>query len=363
MRITAKNAISGRGHNAQVSIAKALGIILMVMGHAGCPEYLHDFIYLFHMPLFYFLSAYFFRDIKVVNHVEQYVVRKFKNLYWPYIKWSIIFLLLHNLFYKIGFYDNSLSWQELFINVKCSIRGMWQGERMLGAYWFLISLFWESLLFGLIIWVKHKTKLRYFDLIAVVFLFLLGYFAPIDFRINREMVILPIFYMGYWAGTHEVNFSVSKFHLCMLLLVCLSLLCYLATFMKVHVGLGEFYNPILFIIGSLAGINLIILFSGLIKSYLIGRWLDLLGEVTMSVLTFHFLFFKILTLLLVWVGIYPQEALLQWPVASGHSYNNLWVLYTLVGVLGPISCRALIKRFTLKKILAKALSFNHNTRS
>ena len=277
MRTTVENTSVSRGHNAQVSIAKALGIILMVMGHAGCPGYLHDFIYLFHMPLFFFLSAYFFRDAKVVDSAGQYVLRKFKNLYWLYIKWSIIFLLLHNLFCRIGFYDNSLSWQELFVNVKCSVRGMWQGERMLGAYWFLISLFWESLLFGLIIWVKHKTKFRYFDLIAVVLLFLVGYYAPIDLLLNREMDILPIFYLGYWAGTHKMDFPISRSHLLIALSVCLPLLCYLATFMKVDVGQGKFYNSILFLVGSLAGIYLMIILSGLINSLRVGRWLDIVG--------------------------------------------------------------------------------------
>ncbi len=277
MRTTVENTSVSRGHNAQVSIAKALGIILMVMGHAGCPGYLHDFIYLFHMPLFFFLSAYFFRDAKVVDSAGQYVVRKFKNLYCPYIKWSIIFLLLHNLFCRIGFYDNSLSWQELFVNVKCSVRGMWQGERMLGGYWFLISLFWESLLFGLIIWVKHKTKFRYFDLIAVVLLFLVGYYAPIDLLLNREMDILPIFYLGYWAGTHKMDFPISRSHLLIALSVCLPLLCYLATFMKVDVGQGKFYNSILFLVGSLAGIYLMIILSGLINSLRVGRWLDIVG--------------------------------------------------------------------------------------
>ena len=277
MRTTVENTSVSRGHNAQVSIAKALGIILMVMGHAGCPGYLHDFIYLFHMPLFFFLSAYFFRDAKVVDSAGQYVVRKFKNLYLPYIKWSIIFLLLHNLFCRIGFYDNSLSWQELFVNVKCSVRGMRQGERMLGAYWFLISLFWESLLFGLIIWVKHKTKFRYFDLIAVVLLFLVGYYAPIDLLLNREMDILPIFYLGYWAGTHKMDFPISRSHLLIALSVCLPLLCYLATFMKVDVGQGKFYNSILFLVGSLAGIYLMIILSGLINSLRVGRWLDIVG--------------------------------------------------------------------------------------
>lgn len=68
-------------HNSQISIAKAIGIILMVAGHSGCPEYMHDFIYMFHMPLFFFLSAYFFREEKVTFHCGQFVMRKIKNLY------------------------------------------------------------------------------------------------------------------------------------------------------------------------------------------------------------------------------------------------------------------------------------------
>lgn len=39
--------------NNYIAIAKALGIMLMVVGHSGCPDYLYRFIYMFHMPLFF----------------------------------------------------------------------------------------------------------------------------------------------------------------------------------------------------------------------------------------------------------------------------------------------------------------------
>lgn len=38
--------------NNYISIAKGIGIILMVAGHCRFP-YLLDFIYMFHMPLFF----------------------------------------------------------------------------------------------------------------------------------------------------------------------------------------------------------------------------------------------------------------------------------------------------------------------
>lgn len=331
-------------HNSQISIAKAIGIILMVAGHSGCPEYMHDFIYLFHMPLFFFLSAYFFREEKVTFHCGQFVMRKFKNLYWPYIKWSFIFLLLHNVFYGIGFYDSSLSWQDIWVNAKRSVLGMWQGEKMLGAYWFLISLFWESVLFGFVVWLKHKTQSRYFDLIVVVALFLVGYYAPVNFLINREMVLLPIFYVGYIASKRKVDLTASKCHSTVALLLCLPALAMMAMNTKIEVGQSIFGNPMLFLAGSFMGIFLVLIISDKLVHTLLGKWLDLLGGVTMSILTFHFLSFKVLTLLLVSVGVYSRDVLSQWPVPSGHAYNNLWVLYAVVGVVAPFSIQVIVRR-------------------
>lgn len=41
-----------------VDASKAIGILLMVAGHSSLPKYLSDWIYSFHMPLFFILSGY-----------------------------------------------------------------------------------------------------------------------------------------------------------------------------------------------------------------------------------------------------------------------------------------------------------------
>ena len=43
-----------------ISIAKAIGICLVVIGHSGAPEYVVKYIYSFHMPLFMLISGYLF---------------------------------------------------------------------------------------------------------------------------------------------------------------------------------------------------------------------------------------------------------------------------------------------------------------
>lgn len=44
--------------NHSIDIAKAICIILMVVGHSGCPIPLRSFIYMFYMPCFFFISGY-----------------------------------------------------------------------------------------------------------------------------------------------------------------------------------------------------------------------------------------------------------------------------------------------------------------
>lgn len=44
--------------NITLDIMKGIGIILMVIGHSGCPPFLKNFIYTFHMPLFFMISGY-----------------------------------------------------------------------------------------------------------------------------------------------------------------------------------------------------------------------------------------------------------------------------------------------------------------
>lgn len=45
-----------------VDLAKGVGIILVIAGHACCPEIPHAFIYAFHMPLFFFFRGFLSAD-------------------------------------------------------------------------------------------------------------------------------------------------------------------------------------------------------------------------------------------------------------------------------------------------------------
>ena len=51
-----------------MDVFRGTGIILMIMGHIGFGDYFDIFIHAFHMPMFFFISGFFFK------HKEKYEV-------------------------------------------------------------------------------------------------------------------------------------------------------------------------------------------------------------------------------------------------------------------------------------------------
>ena len=73
----------------------------MVAGHAEGPAILVGFLYTFHMPLFFIAAGYFFSQ-KAMDDPWNFCHKRFKGLYIPFIKWSVIYLLLHNVWHYFG---------------------------------------------------------------------------------------------------------------------------------------------------------------------------------------------------------------------------------------------------------------------
>lgn len=140
-----------------LDIAKAICIILMVIGHSDCPKYLHDFIYMFHMPCFFFISGWLLND-KYVKDVKTGLIQKAKGSYYPFVKWTLIFLLFHNVFASMHIYENSYSWQTFIERIVRAFM-MTGSESLLGGFWFLISLFWASIISLLFFYMLSKNSI------------------------------------------------------------------------------------------------------------------------------------------------------------------------------------------------------------
>lgn len=152
-----------------ISMTKGIAIILMVMVHARFSRYGHDFVSMFHMPLFFFMSGFCFKEA-YLSDWKGYIWKRIKGAYLPYVKWGLFFLLLHNVFFSLNIYSGEYGFRgevsELYTTQDFLRHGLWivgsmnGAEHMIGGYWFLHSYFIAAIISFAIIWL-FRRKLEY----------------------------------------------------------------------------------------------------------------------------------------------------------------------------------------------------------
>lgn len=112
-----------------VDLSKFVGIFAMVWGHSGVNENMDIIIHAFHMPLFFFLSGYLYKDGEIK--------KKAKTLLIPYFTFGIGLFLLWKIISKII----SL---PVYYGIPELIRGLFYDNAVLSPYagiqWFLTCL-------------------------------------------------------------------------------------------------------------------------------------------------------------------------------------------------------------------------------
>lgn len=125
----------------------------MVGGHCRMP-FTH-FIYLFHMAIFFMASGYCFNasNSETMQDVLSFVKRKFKGLWFPYVLWTAVFSLLHNV---LIYSPDHWSISEIGKNIIKSF--FLHGHTQLGsALWFISALMQIAVLYCCIDYVIKKV--------------------------------------------------------------------------------------------------------------------------------------------------------------------------------------------------------------
>lgn len=151
--------INVQRRNPMISIAKAIGIILMVIGHVFDKESwgIH-FIYMFHMPLFFVLSGYFFKEPRSATELFKLAKKKILGLYVPYLSWTILFILVHNLLLNFEIGENVYSSTTIVHCIAKSALTFVTTEKVLVGFWFLKALFSAILFLALFSFATRRIQ-------------------------------------------------------------------------------------------------------------------------------------------------------------------------------------------------------------
>ena len=338
-------------HNNYITIAKAIGIILMVIGHSGCPQLLFKFIYLFHMPLFFFCSGIFYKEMSSKGSVTIFLKKRVLGLYIPFVKWSVSFLLLHNLLLAIGVYNSHYGYEggsfcysvtDVIKRLGLILFTMTGYEELLGGFWLIRSLFVSCLLIAFISFIlrfsfKYKHELIcFFFLIITIFL---RRFVP-DVEFFREVSMGSfgaLFYMlGYLLSSYPRLWQ-NKYGA---VTCCLFLFIFLYYF-RSSVSMRCGYNKVIpFSLSAISGTLLTIYVSKLIEKRIsiVKRTLYYIGNHTLEILSLHFLSFRLVSFLFTVIYEIDVIHIAEHPVIKNinipHSY--WWLIYAIAGIVIPL---------------------------
>lgn len=337
--------MSSNYRNNYISIAKAIGIILMVIGHSGCPSIISRFIYLFHMPLFFVCSGYFFKEILDKNSLLYFYKRRINHLYFPYLKWSFLFLLLHNLFYYTYISPKSPYILDDYIKQLPIIIFMTDFELLLRPFWFIKALVISSILVASLSFLRNTifTRLSNESMLFILLLFtLICKYLIINLPLLGDISIITLssayLYLGILFQEYEncIPLRISTAAI-MFTTIVLGNALFVGT---IDMRYTTTYSIIPYFILSIFGILTTYYISQRLEfiSYL-NKCLHYIGNHTMPIFVLNLLSLKIGSLFKVWIYKMPTEAISSYPIIFDHN-DCFWIIYTIIGVTIPLLIEA-----------------------
>lgn len=342
--------------NTAIDLIKGMGIFCMVAGHGGAP--FRDFIYLFHMAIFFIASGYCYRSTNSdsLYSVFVFIRRKFKTLWFPYVLWTSIYFLCHNLFIKIHVYTDDLlileyggdivEYMPFSDIIKNILKAFFFASyaQMGGAFWFLVTLMELSIGYCIIDFlVKRFLDKKYYVYIqlciSIIFLYT-GFWCSLKgysfWGLSKVLSYYSLFFCGYVWKEKKIfdKFQKKVCHIAVLALSLLVLLI-LNNFGRIALDLNSYVNPVFFLVASFSGWLFLYELAFLIQKV---RWLEniisCIGRNTMSVIVLHFLCFKIVNFIGAICEGKPLCLVAVFPIL--YQGSLWWIAYSLVGVGIPI---------------------------
>ncbi|MBI4649986.1 acyltransferase family protein [Candidatus Desantisbacteria bacterium] len=195
--------------------AKALGIFLVLLGHQDISPLIRQWIYSFHMPLFFFLSGFLF-NFEKYSKDRTFFKRKFHTLLVPYFIFAFIsFFFWLFVVRNLSIHGESLKIDPLkpFLGIFYSIGMNGYGNPIENALWFLTCLFVVEAIFWFIL--KFSKKFSYTLSIFIFFIIVIigvvySYTSLVRLPWSMEVACVAlIFYAAGFFYKDKIEFGLT----------------------------------------------------------------------------------------------------------------------------------------------------------
>jgi fucose 4-O-acetylase-like acetyltransferase len=318
-----------------IDAAKGIGIILVVAGHVPTTDPIRQFIYSFHMPLFFFLSGLVFKSENL--DLKSFFLKKARSLLFPYICFAIITYLFwftverHLPFNSGGDVDPFTPFMGIFLSV--------EDNHMMSynpAVWFLTALFLVEMAFFLYTKIAKGKLIPLFAAICGA----VGYGCSLllegSLPWNADVVFTAIvFYaLGYLLKNKLTWHKPYKaFITCAILFLVTA---YIQSHnIRIDMRANEYGNALIFYLASVFGIAATIYLSHKLKHI---AFLTYLGRNSIVILLLQF----------VGIAIAKTFVFYGLQIDIEDTYTAAWtIFYTVTVLLFMIPCISFLNKYPM----------------
>lgn len=306
--------------DSYVDIVKGMCIILVVFVHINIltnrftivNNYINNFIYQFFLSVFFIISGFYLKNL---SNTKMFFKTKIKKWYIKLLIYYIPFVLLHNLFVKLGVYEvgkiygskvtEMYTIKTTIIKIVETILLMGR-EPLLGAMWFFISQIISLIGLTIISCIVDKicekikfdnNKVMFSILLILLFIStsmteLLSLTIP---RLSISISAMLLIYIGYYLKQImklEYN-NKFVFFISIVVLIC-------NTFFVDRIRLNQniIVNPVTFIISAVCGLYMLCFIGKKIENNILGDIFGMCGKYSFQIMALHLLSFKLAILMI-----------------------------------------------------------------
>lgn len=339
--------------DAYIDVVKGITIISIVIGHAswdlkfpfGVTIEIGKFVYLYHISTFLFCSGYLYNNEK--NDLWSYVSRRFQSIYMPYLVYIWFYYLFRNILIHLGVIEgqpygiiNSILY---FSNAVCLVGG---GE-LLSAFWFIPMMFFNISIFAVIICLSSKIDNRIFKiLMRVITICAIGLVGIISvenglgilYNLQISYLLLPVTALGFCAR----KIDIKKYCNTIGIVISVAIMIYIIEkdYGYIELSRNMIINRRLFYPVTCISIFFVLcLAKQIMKIEMLKNGLSIVGRYSYDIMAMHFLAIKLVDIIVCHM-IGRHDLLSNFP----HSFENIWLVYYIVGVVLPIIIRILFNK-------------------
>lgn len=252
----------------RIDVLKGIGIICVIWAHLR--GYFDIEIYIFHMPLFFFLSGMFYKNKK------GFISSRFRSLVIPYIIYTLLFSGL--------FYLQGGNWMKPVHRLS-----IWFPSAVVGPAWFLIALFNISVIYSLLERFIKNTLILFSAIFAIALFF---YYTEIDlpFDLRQSFYSMPFYAIGHFMKKRGyTDFTDKKYVLAIASVIFVATVAYCRTkHFRFDILCGYLpENPLLFYGGALSAILLLLNIRYFSKKTRINAILSSFGRHSLAIMALH----------------------------------------------------------------------------